>query len=373
MLHRVAVSVSVILVVTTFSAGPVPAQVSGANLSGSVIDPSGAAIVGAQVSINNRATGVNRAVVTDSAGFFAAPNLTPGNYDVTVSAAGFATAKELGIELTVGAQQVLNVSMKLGAANQTILVEAAAPMVQLGSSTISSEVDSKQILEMPLNGRSWNDLATLVPGVNAIETQIPFENGAIRGNRGFGNQLTISGGRPTQNNYRLDGNSITDYAMGGPGSVLGVNLGVDAIQEFAVVTGNYSAEYGRTSGGIVNAVSRSGTNAFHGDVYEFFRNQVLDANDFFSNTAGRPKDVYRRNQFGVAAGGPIKRDRTFLFFDYEGIRQAEGVPSSSSAVLSDAARTGHLANGTVVQVDPIIQQYLRLIPHANGPVTGDKG
>jgi hypothetical protein len=133
---------------------------------------------------------------------------------------------------------------------------------------------------MPLNGRSWQDLATLIPGVNAIETQIPFENGAIRGNRGFGNQLTISGGRPTQNNYRLDGNSITDYAMGGPGSVLGVNLGVDAIQEFAVITGNYSAEYGRTSGGIVNAVSKSGTNGLHGDVYEFFRNQVLDANDF---------------------------------------------------------------------------------------------
>jgi len=178
---------------------------------------------------------------------------------------------------------------------------------------------------MPLNGRSWQDLATLVPGVNAIETQIPFENGAIRGNRGFGNQLTISGGRPTQNNYRLDGNSITDYAMGGPGSVLGVNLGVDAIQEFSVINGNYSAEYGRTSGGVVNAVSKSGTNGFHGDAYEFFRNQKLDANDFFSNNAGLPKLLYRRNQFGAAGGGRIKKDRTFFFADYEGIRQAEGV------------------------------------------------
>jgi hypothetical protein len=189
-------------------------------------------------------------------------------------------------------------------------------------------VETKQILDMPLNGRSWQDLATLVPGVNAIETQIPFENGAIRGNRGFGNQLTISGGRPTQNNYRLDGNSITDYAMGGPGSVLGVNLGVDAIQEFSVITGNYSAEYGRTSGGVVNAVSKSGTNGFHGDAYEFFRNQKLDANDFFSNNAGLPKLLYRRNQFGAAGGGPIKKDRTFFFADYEGIRQAEGSPSS---------------------------------------------
>ena len=380
MLHRVAVSVSVILVVTTFSAGPVRAQVAGANLSGSVTDPSGAAIVGAQVSINNRATGVNRSVVTDSAGFYSAPNLAPGRYDVTVSAAGFATAKELDTELTVGAQQVLNVSMRLGAANQTILVESVAPLVQVGSSTISSEVETRQILEMPLNGRSWQDLATLVPGVNAIETQIPFENGAIRGNRGFGNQLTISGGRPTQNNYRLDGNSITDYAMGGPGSVLGVNLGVDAIQEFSVITGNYSAEYGRTSGGIVNAVSKSGTNAFHGDVYEFFRNQKLDANDFFSNTAGLGKLVYRRNQFGAAAGGPVKKDKTFIFGDYEGIRQAEGSPSSNSTVLSDAARAGNICANPPdctttrhVNVDPAIQKYLAIIPHANGPVNGDKG
>jgi hypothetical protein len=368
MLHRIAVSVSVILAVVIFSAGPAHAQVSGATLSGTVTDPSGAAIVGAQVSAMNRATGANRTVVTDAAGFYSLPNLQPGNYDVTVTATGFATAKNVDVGLTVGALQVLNMPMKLGAANQTILVESAAPLVQVGSSTISSEVETRQILEMPLNGRSWQDLATLIPGVNAIETQIPFENGAIRGNRGFGNQLTISGGRPTQNNYRLDGNSITDYAMGGPGSVLGVNLGVDAIQEFSVITGNYSAEYGRTSGGIVNAVSKSGTNGFHGDVYEFFRNQKLDANDFFSNNAGLPKLLYRRNQFGAAGGGRIKKDRTFFFADYEGIRQAEGSPSSNSSVLSDAARTGHLANGNVVQVDPLIQKYLALIPHANGPV-----
>jgi len=355
------------------SASPARAQVAGATLSGTVMDPSGAAIVRAQLSVTNRDTGVNRAVVTDSAGFYSVPNLQPGNYDVTVTATGFATSKELDIQLTVGAQQVLNVPLKLGVANQTILVESAAPLVQLASSTISSEVDSKQILEMPLNGRSWQDLATLVPGVNAIETQVPFENGAIRGNRGFGNQLTISGGRPTQNNYRLDGNSITDYAMGGPGSVVGVNLGVDAIQEFSVITGNYSAEYGRTSGGIVNAISKSGTNGFHGDAYEFFRNQVLDANDFYANNAGLGKLVYRRNQFGAALGGPIRRDRTFFFADYEGIRQAEGSPSSNSTVLSDAARSGHLADGSVVQVDPLIQKYLALIPHANGPVSGDKG
>ena len=373
MLQRVAFSLSVILAITMLSASQARAQVSGARLTGTVTDPSGAAIAGAQVSILNKATGVNRAVVTDSAGLYSAPNLLPGVYDASVSAPGFSTAKELDITLTVGAEQVLNIALRIGEANQTVLVEAAAPLVQLGSSTISSEVESREIVELPLNGRDWASLATLSPGVNAIETQMPFENGALRGNRGFGSQLTISGQRPTQNNYRLDGLSINDYGNAAPGSVIGGNLGVDAIQEFSVVTGNYSAEYGKTSGGVVNAISKSGTNAFHGDVYEFFRNDKLDANDFFSNVAGKPKPPYRRNQFGAAAGGPIRKDRTFMFADYEGIRQAQGAPTGASKVLSDAARSGHLANGTVVPVDPLIQKFLAIMPHANGPVSGDIG
>ena len=248
----------------------------------------------------------------------------------------------------------------------------AAQAVQLGTSTISSEIQSKQVLDMPLNGRDWTSLATLSPGVNAIETQMAFETGTPRGNRGFGSQLTISGGRPTQNNYRLDGNSINDYSNGGPGSVIGVSLGVDAIQEFSVLTGNYSAEYGRTSGGVVNAISKSGTNAFHGDLYEFLRNEKLDANDFFSNASRLPKAVYRRNQFGAAAGGPIRKDRTFIFGDYEGIRQSQGIAQVSN-VPSDAARLGNMADGTHINVSPIITKYLGIFPHSNGAVNGDKG
>src|SRR5438876_2168044 len=368
-----ALSLFLVLAFTIFSAGHAHAQVTGATLSGTVTDASGAVIPGVQVSIKNRATGVVRNIKTDEVGFYSAPNLLAGNYDVTVSAPGFSTAAQTNIALSVGAQQVLNMALKVGEASQTVLVTEAAPLVQLGSSTLSAQVESSTVRELPLNGRDWASLATLTPGVNAIETQMPFENGAVRGNRGFGAQLSISGGRPTQNNYRLDGLSINDYGNGGPGSVIGVSLGVDAIQEFSVLTGNYSAEYGRTSGGVVNAISKSGTNAFHGDLYEFLRKDKLDANDFFSNASNQPKPPYKRNQFGAAAGGPIKKDRTFIFGDYEGIRQAEAIPSSNSTVLSDSARTGHLANGTVVQVDPVIQQFLRLMPHANGPVSGDKG
>ena len=160
----VVFSACLIVIITLLTASQGLAQVSGATLSGNVTDPSGAAIVGAQVSATNRATGVNRVAATDAAGYYSIPNLQPGSYDVTVSSVGFATAKDVDIQLTVGAQQVLNVPLKLGAANQTILVESAAPLIQVGSSAISSEVESRQILEMPLNGRSWQDLATLEIG-----------------------------------------------------------------------------------------------------------------------------------------------------------------------------------------------------------------
>src|SRR6266404_5327047 len=277
--ERVSTSVTVffVLALTIFSAGQAHAQVTGATLFGTISDSSGAVIPGGQVSIKNRATGVVRDVTTDEAGFYSTPNLLSGNYDVTVSKPGFGTAMQSNITLGVGAQQRLNISLQIGQTNQIVEVTEVAPMVQVSTSIISSEVESTTVRELPLNGRDWASLATLSPGVNAIETQMPFESGAQRGNRGFGAQLTISGGRPTQNNYRLDGLSINDYGNGGPGSVIGVSLGVDAIQEFSVLTGNYSAEYGRTSGGVVNAISKSGTNAFHGDVYEFLRNEKLDA------------------------------------------------------------------------------------------------
>lgn len=154
----------VILGGCSFLTGPAYAQVSGATLSGTVTDPSGAAIATAQVSITNKATGVNHAVVTDAAGFYSVPNLQPGTYDVTVSSTGFSTAKQSDIQLTVGAQQVLNMPMKIGEASQTVQVEGAAPLVQLGSSTLSAQVESTTVRELPLNGRDWASLATLSPG-----------------------------------------------------------------------------------------------------------------------------------------------------------------------------------------------------------------
>jgi hypothetical protein len=345
---------------------PIGAQVAGGTLSGTITDPSEKLVPLAQVSITNVATGITTTVSANSDGFYIAPNLLPGEYQVTVSAKGFSTETKKGISLTVGAHQVFNLTLQVGSAARTVVeVTTEAPAVQLASSDISAVVNANTVRELPLNGRSWTDLAALQPGVETIQTQPSFATGSDRGNRGFGQQLTISGARPQQNNYRLDGVSLNDYANGAPGSVLGGNLGVDAIQEFSVLTSNYSAEYGKTSGGVVNAVTRSGTNTFHGSVYEFLRNSALDARNFFEDPTAA-KASFKRNQFGGAIGGPLVKNRTFFFADYEGIRQSKGI-ANLNFVPSPAARSGNIHDTTTgqpvtVTVDPAVQKYLALYP-----------
>ena len=309
------------------------AQVAGGALSGTVTDPSGAGIPQAQVTIKNVATGVEHNTSTNESGLYILPNLLPGEYQLTITAKGFNAESKSGITINVGARQVFDLVLQIGTVTHTVQVTTDAPAIQLASSDISATVNATTVRELPLNGRSWTDLAALQPGVETIQTQPTFAVGADRGNRGFGQQLTISGARPQQNNYRLDGVSLNDYANGAPGSVLGGNLGVDAIQEFSVLTSNYSAEYGKTSGGVVNATTRSGSNSFHGSGYEFLRNSSLDAANFFE--AGQ-RTPFKRNQFGGAIGGPIVKNRTFFFADYEGIRQSKGIADVSFVPSTDA-------------------------------------
>jgi len=319
---------------------PVHAQVSGATITGTVSDASGAIIPNAQISIKNVATGQERAVTTDAAGLYSAPNLLPGSYEVTVTAPGFSTEVRSGITLTVGAQQVLNITTKIGQVSEKVQVTGEASAVQLATSVISGVVSQTAVVELPLNGRDWTQLATLQPGVTSVGS-IQANTGTIdRAHRGYGVELAISGSRPQQNNYRLDGISINDYANGGPGSVEGSTLGVDAIQEFSVLTSNYSAEYGRTSGGVINAITKSGTNSFHGDAYEFLRNSALDARNYFD---GATIPAFRRNQFGGSFGGPFWKDRTFFFADYEGLRESQGI-STPVFVPSQAVRNGILCS-----------------------------
>jgi hypothetical protein len=344
---------------TMLFAAALRAQVSGGTLSGTITDPTGRAVAQAQVVIKNVATGVEKTVTTNTDGFYTAVNLLAGEYQITISATGFNTEVKTGITMNVGAQQTFDLALHVGTVSHRVEVTTEAPAVEVTSSEISATVNATTVRELPLNGRSWTDLAALQPGVDTIQTQPSFATGADRGNRGFGQQLTISGARPQQNNYRLDGVSLNDYANGAPGSVLGGNLGVDAIQEFSVLTSNYSAEYGKTSGGVVNAITRSGTNGFHGSIYEFLRNSALDAKNFFE-AADAPKASFRRNQFGGAIGGPIFKSKTFFFADYEGIRQAKGIANVNFVPSADA-RNGNLQSGTVT-VDPAVQKYLALYP-----------
>jgi outer membrane receptor protein involved in Fe transport len=362
------------------SSTPADAQVAGATLSGTITDSSGGVVPGARVIIKNVATGVTTEGTTNSDGFYTAANLLPGEYAVTVSQKGYTTEERTGISLTVGAQQVFDLTLHVGSTTEVLVVTAEAPVIQLNSSDISAVVNATTVRELPLNGRSWTDLAQLQPGVNAIQTQPTFAQGTDRGNRGFGQQLTISGARPQQNNYRLDGVSLNDYANGAPGSVLGGSLGVDAIQEFSVLTSNYSAEYGKTSGGVVNAITRSGTNQIHGSVYEFLRNSRLDARNYFDDHS-LPIPPFKRNQFGGAVGGPIVKNHTFFFADYEGIRQSKGI-STVTFVPSAAARGGTLCSTpegnscipTTVPVDPAAQKFFTFyhLPN-NGPLAGSNG
>ena len=363
--------VCLMLTLTWLLSAPAYAQVAGANLSGTVTDQTGSGVPNASISIKNTATAVARDITTDNDGFYSVPNLLPGVYDITVSASGFSTAVQTGLTLTVGAAQILNIPLKIGHTGERVEVTAAAPDVQLASSTLSAEVDSLTEHELPLNGRDWTQLATLQPGVTGVRVEAGASN---RGNRGYGTLLTISGHQPYENNYRINGISINDYSNGSPGSSLGVNLGVDAVQEFSVLTGNYSAEYGRASGGVINGLTKSGTNEFHGDVYYFVRDKTLDARNYFDPDKIPP---FHRDQFGVSGGGPIIKNKTFIFGDYESIRQRKS-DTFSNVVPSPAARAGNMCStpdGTctpfTIAVDDKVAPYLAFYPLPNSGLIGN--
>jgi|HubBroStandDraft_4_1064222.scaffolds.fasta_scaffold04544_3 hypothetical protein len=340
------------------------AQVAGGTILGTVTDQTGAAVVDARIAISNIKTNIERTATTNGDGFYTVPNLIAGDYIVAVSATGFANTIAKGITLTVGAEQQVNLTLRVGGASDHVEVTESASAVELATSALDGVVNSTEVRELPLNGRDWTQLATLQPGVVTVRTQDAITGG--RGQRGFGTQLSISGTRPQQNNYRLDGISINDYANGAPGSALGAAFGVEAIQQFSVLTSNYAAEYGRSSGGVVNAITRSGTNGFHGEAYEFLRNSALDARNFFDPSTKPP---FRRDQFGVASGGPIRKDRAFFFANYEGLRQSLGITNVDN-VPSQAARNGDLSTGQIT-VSPLIAPYLAAFyPLPNGPLNG---
>ena len=338
---------------------PLLAQVAGGTLSGTITDPQGAAVVGAKISAKNAATGVISETTTNTAGAYSLVNILPADYEVSVTATGFRTAVSK-VTITVGSQQTMNLALVVGEVAQTVEITGAAPVIELQNATLSGNVQSAQIVELPLNGRDWASLATLEPGVVQVRPheQVTQPGGNLRG---LGNQMTIDGNRPTQNVYRLNGVIVNDYSNAGPGNVLGYNMGVDAIQEFSVLTANYSAEYGFTSGGVINAITKSGTNTFHGSLYEFIRNKAFDSNTYLTPDAA-DKPPFVRNQFGGSGGWKILRDKLFIFGDYEGLRQRKGIPETAK-VLSANARNGILTGTNLpIQSGPCLPNSTNLAP-----------
>src|SRR5579864_8672372 len=356
----------------------VSAQMVGATISGTVVDPTGGVVPGVKILIKNNSTGNVANALTNGVGVFDAPNLPPGTYDLTASATGFSTVVRNRITLTVGQELVLNLTLQVGNTSQQIEVNAEAPTVDLANATVGGTVTETTVESLPLNGRSWSDLAILAPGVHTVGNQ-PAISSTDRTKRGMGLELSISGGRPQQNNYLLDGVNINNYTNAGPGSLLGGNLGTDAVGEFSVLTTNYSAEYGRTSGGVISAITKSGTNQFHGTAYEFLRNKSLDAANYIDDLNGNPKPPFQRNQYGGSVGGPILKDKTFFFVDYEGVKQNLGstlvatVPTPADIAAAEAA----IAPATA---DPNALLYLKtfwpasptgIFSFAGHQVTGD--
>jgi hypothetical protein len=328
------------------------AQIRDRTVSGKVASSSGTAVANARLVIKNSTASDTRSVVGNSDGTYLITNLSPGTYGITASAPGF-TDTHATVAISSDDNPVLNLVMRAGST-------AEARKGQVGSSTVKGDVTTS-VSDLPLNGRSASDVAALEPGVATARTQTSGQ-----AQRGFGTQMTISGGRPRQNDSRLDGISVNDYSNGPPGSALGVNLGVDAVEQFSVLTSNYPAQVGRSSGGVIGASTRSGTSAFHGSVYEFFRNSVLDARNFFDTT----KPPFRRNQFGASLGGPIQKDRTFIFGDYEGLRSSLGTTQVDTVPSADA-RAGNLSSGQIT-VDPNVLSFVNAFyPLPNGPPLGD--
>src|SRR5580693_1211880 len=308
------------VVLLLFFCLPVNAQVGGGSITGTVTGESGAAMPDVRITVKEVSTGLARTATTNTAGLYSVPDLSPGNFEMTVSASGFTTQLWTSITVTAGVERVLNVVMRAGDAQQVVRVVAPPALASESCSGGCGSTSASTVRDTPLNGRDWAALATLQAGVSSVQNGSASGGGNM--DRGFGSAVSISGSRPDQNAYILDGISINDYANGAPGSVLGDNLGIDAVQQVAVLGSNYPAEYGRTSGGVISVETTKGADAFHGSVYEFLRNSALDARDFFDP----PKiPEFRRNQCGGSGVLPIQKGKTFIFGDYEGLRQFKGV------------------------------------------------
>lgn len=334
------------------------AQTTTATLLGTVRDRTGAVLAKVNVAAKSDETGLRRTVTTDNEGRYRFAELTPGKYEVQAEMQGFTTTVRNGIVLTVGRESTADFTLNVGGINEKIIVTSGATQIENTNPTISGLVNQRTIQELPINGRDVFQLTTLQTGV--IGTSALTGGGGGLGNNptlvGSGNsKISVNGARITANQFLLDGTTVNDAFNNTPGGLSGSFLGVDALLEFQVITNSYGAEYGQAGGAVINAVTRSGTNNLHGAAYWFHRNSVFDTKNRF-DPPGEPIPPFKRNQFGGSLGGPVIKDKTFIFGNYEGLRQDLGV-SRIFTVPTTAARARAAAS---------TRPYVNLYPQANG-------
>jgi hypothetical protein len=357
--------IKILLISALLGTAPLWSQVVGASISGTVQDESGAGVPSAAVSVKNIETGAERKLVTDDNGRYSAPSIAIGKYQVSASKEGFSPQTKTGIDLVVGQTTQVDLSLPVGELRQAVTVEEATNPVNLSTQPISGLVSERQVKDLPLNGRSYDQLVTLNPGT--VNYTAERTGGVGSSSSSVGNMFAISGRRPQENLFLLNGVEYTGASVinNTPGGTSGQLLGVDAVREFNVVSDSYGAEYGKRPGGQVSIVTASGTNDVHGTIYEFLRNSDLDARNFFDQ-GSIPK--FERNSFGGTLGGPIKKNKLFIFGNYEGFRQHLGV-SDVTLVPDNNARDG-IVSGKTVGVAPSVVPLLALWPVQNGPELG---
>ena len=332
--RQIAVAVIVAL---GLSATPLVAQQFSGTVRGRVQDSSGAVVPSADVTIILVATNETQVVTTDGDGAYVAPNLKPGTYRITVAKPGFKSAAIADVKVDVQQSRSVNVTLELGQATEVVTVSGRAATVETTSSTVSQTIENKRLVDLPLNGRNPFSLATLAPGVAPAPGSSPF----------------ISGGRNATSEVTIDG--VSNVNAENNVSILDLNYtpSVDAVQEFSVQTNAVSAEFGRLGGGVINLVTKSGSNTFHATAFGFGRNSKMDATNFFTNRAGQKPGSFKRNQFGGNVGGPVFTNKTFFFANYEGLRQKSGAVSTLTVPLQEW-RNGDFSNLRNSNGQPVI-------------------
>jgi hypothetical protein len=344
---------AVVMVTIASFALPLAGQSTNGTINGLVLDPSNSAIAGADILVLNDLTGVKYSSRTNAEGIYVLPNLPPGPYRLQVSKVGFKTLVKPDIVLNVQDALSINFTLPVGATLETVTVQGGAPLVDTETAAVSTVVDRQFVENIPLNGRSFQSLITMAPGVAQVPTPGTGRSGefSINGQRTEGNYFTVDGvsvntGVPalgSTNSSGVSGSTPGETALGTTQSL----VSVDALQEFRINTSSYSAEYGRTPGGQVSFLTRSGTNEWHGSAFDYFRNEVLDANNWFNNAASIQRTAERQNDFGGSLGGPVTipalydgRNRTFFFFSYEGMRLDVPQPAQTAMVPDNGLRQG---------------------------------